>query len=193
MVLSDRDIKKALADKEILIEPLKDPKQVQPASVDLRLGKDFKRLERLASVAERNTALKVGTDLDTQGYKYVPYNADNSLGYIYIAPHEFLLATTVERVKIPNNMTAFLEGRSSVGRSGLSIHNAGYIDPGFEGQITLELYNALPFSLRLTPGMRICQIVFESLSSECEVSYSQIGKYQNQKGATGSRIYKDEF
>jgi len=108
---------------------------------------------------------------------------------ITIPPHSFLLATTLESVKLPDNLTAFVEGRSSIGRIGLFIQNAGWVDPGFEGQITLELYNANSLPIRLEAGRRICQLVFCKMDQVASVPYR--GKYQNQKRATGSQVYKD--
>ena len=108
---------------------------------------------------------------------------------IIIPPHSFLLATTVEFIRIPANVTAFVEGRSSIGRMGLFIQNAGWVDPGFEGNITLELFNANRLPLRLASGRRICQIVFAFMDKATRTPYA--GKYQGQRGTVGSRIFKD--
>ena len=102
--------------------------------------------------------------------------------------NSFLLATTIEYVKLPSNLTAFVEGRSSIGRMGLFIQNAGWVDPGFEGQITLELYNANRLPIKLISGWRVCQLVFASMD-KCRVPY--VGKYQGQRNATGSKIFMD--
>ena len=106
-----------------------------------------------------------------------------------IPAHSFLLATTLEYIKLPNHVTAFVEGRSSIGRMGLFIQNAGWVDPGFEGKITLELYNANSLPIKLQSGRRICQLVFCELDQPAEFPYR--GKYQKQDQAIGSRIYKD--
>ena len=102
--------------------------------------------------------------------------------------HQFLLATTLERVKIPNNVCARIEGKSSLGRLGLCVHvTAGYIDPGFEGNITLELFNCAPLPIVLTPGMKIAQISFHSMDEPAERPYGHpdLGsKYQGQIGVT---------
>lgn len=108
---------------------------------------------------------------------------------ITIPPHSFLLATTMESVKLPHNLTAFVEGRSSIGRIGLFIQNAGWVDPGFEGQITLELYNANSLPIRLEAGRRICQLVFCRMDQAADAPYQ--GKYQGQRNATGSQVSKD--
>lgn len=104
-------------------------------------------------------------------------------------PGQFVLATTMEYIKLPANLTAFVEGRSSLGRMGLFIQNAGWVDPGFEGEITLELFNANRCAIELCAGRRIGQLVFAHLDGVPIQTYQ--GKYQGQKGATGSKIYLD--
>jgi len=108
---------------------------------------------------------------------------------ITIPPHSFLLATTEEYVELPNNLTAFVEGRSSIGRIGLFIQNAGWVDPGFKGQITLELYNANSLPIKLQAGRRVCQLVFCKMDQAAETPYN--GKYQGQKKTVGSRVFND--
>ena len=106
-----------------------------------------------------------------------------------IPPHSFLLATTMEYMELPDNLTAFVEGRSSVGRMGLFIQNAGWVDPGFKGEITLELYNANSLPIRLEAGRRICQLVLCSMDKAALSPYN--GKYQGQKRSTGSKVFLD--
>jgi dCTP deaminase len=96
---------------------------------------------------------------------------------------------TRETIRLPENITAFVEGRSSIGRIGLFIQNAGWVDPGFAGTITLELYNANRLPIRLNSGRRICQIVFALVDEPAGVPYR--GKYQNQRDAVGSRVFLD--
>ena len=103
--------------------------------------------------------------------------------------HSFLLATTNEYLTLPNNITAFVEGRSSIGRMGLFIQNAGWVDAGFEGRITLELYNANSLPIVLTSGRRICQLVFCMMDKSAEQPYR--GKYYKQEQSVGSHIRKD--
>ena len=88
-----------------------------------------------------------------------------------LAPHSFVLATTRERVEVPDFLAAFVEGRSSIGRMGLFIQNAGWVDPGFCGQITLELYNANNLPIEIEAGRRICQIVFAKMDQPVESAY----------------------
>ena len=108
---------------------------------------------------------------------------------ITIPPHSFLLATTQEYIEVPDNLTAFVEGRSSIGRIGLFIENAGWVDPGFKGRITLELYNAGSLPIKLEAGKRICQLVFCKMDNKADSPYR--GKYQGQKVTVGSRVFKD--
>lgn len=174
MIVSDETLRKMLAERIIVLEPI-EPYQIQPASVDLRLGRHFLKIDE-------NSLESLSLDSEPP---YVEMEKDE----IVIPPASFLLATTVESVKIPTNVTAFVEGRSSIGRMGLFIQNAGWVDPGFEGTITLELYNANRLPIRLTSGRRICQIVFAFMDKEASTPYS--GKYQGQRGTVGSRVFRD--
>ncbi|WP_457635168.1 dCTP deaminase [Persephonella sp.] len=179
MVLNDRKIKQLLKENELVIDPI-DEKQIQPSSVDLRLGNDF-----LIYPEEIEILDVKNPDLGNQLKKVV---ADDE-GFV-IQPKHFILATTREYIKLPDYLTAFVEGRSSLGRLGLFIENAGWVDAGFEGQITLEFYNANSRPLRIYPGMRICQLVFAKMEEPAERPYR--GKYQGQRGTTASRIYMDK-
>ena len=174
MILSDDTLRRMIAEKSIVVEPL-EAYQIQPASIDLRLGRQFLKLDE-------NTldALSLDSELP-----YVRLDKEE----IIIPPQTFLLATTVEYIRIPTNVTAFVEGRSSIGRIGLFIQNAGWVDPGFEGNITLELFNANRLPIRLASGRRICQIVFAFMDKETRTPYA--GKYQGQRGTVGSRIFRD--
>ena len=106
-----------------------------------------------------------------------------------LLPGQFVLATTMEYFELPDNLTAFVEGRSSLGRLGLFIQNAGWVDPGFKGEITLELFNANRCAIELKAGRRVGQLVFAEMDAMALNPYN--GKYQGQRGATGSRVYLD--
>lgn len=174
MILSDKTLTAMIEKGELQVTPL-DKESIQPASIDCRLGDDFLIVEdREMQIIDLNSEIK-----------YREYKGKE----ITIPPHSFLLATTLERVKLPDNLTAFVEGRSSIGRIGLFIQNAGWVDPGFEGQITLELYNANSLPIRLEAGRRICQLVFCSMDQAALNPYR--GKYQGQTKTTGSRVFKD--
>lgn len=174
MVLSDRTIKEMLQTGELVIEGADDT-QIQPASVDIRLGDTFSVFEN-----SPDGIIRFSSKPD---YKTV--KSDTFL----LLPGHFVLATTREYISLPSNVTAFVEGRSSIGRLGLFVQNAGWVDPGFEGEITLELFNAGSNAIELKSGQRVGQLVFEKMDRSAENPYH--GKYQRQTGATGSRIHLD--
>ncbi len=175
MILVDKDIKRWLKQRKLIIRPLTN-QQIQPASVDLRLGEGF----------------LVPDHYETEfiDVKEPPSYTKVRRKVITLPPQSFVLATTKEYIKIPADLTAFVEGRSSVGRLGLFIQNAGWVDPGFEGRITLELFNANSVPIKLRAGMRICQLVLATTSSKASSPYQ--GKYQKQLDVQGSKIYMDE-
>lgn len=175
MILSDKTIKKLLASEELIISPITE-QSIQPASVDIRLGRHFLKVD------ENNVECM---NLE-KPIKYIEFEADE----VIIPPNSFLLATTMEYIKLPDNLTAFVEGRSSIGRMGLFIQNAGWVDPGFEGEITLELYNANRLPIKLTSGRRLCQLVIAKMDDTAENPYR--GKYQGQRNAIGSRVFNDD-
>lgn len=188
MVLSDRDIERRL-EGDLVIEPLQDEElQIQPSSVDLRLGGTFRVFKNLH-------VPYVNPLEDEELEKYTEtVELDDDEPFI-LHPGEFVLGTTLERVEVPPDLVARVEGRSSLGRLAVIIHaTAGFVDPGYRGQITLELSNLGPVPVALYPGMRISQIVFEQLSSEAERPYGsgRGSKYQDQEGPIASRITVDE-
>ena len=118
----------------------------------------------------------------------ISYKQITAEKYILL-PGQFVLATTMEYFELPDNLTAFVEGRSSLGRMGLFIQNAGWVDPGFKGEITLELFNANRCAIELNAGRRVGQLVFAQLDKDALHPYR--GKYQGQRGATGSKAFLD--
>jgi len=174
VIVSDRTLRELLAAGTIRVEPLEDS-QIQPASIDLRLSDHFLKVDE-------NRVEVISLD------RPVEYE-EMRRPEIVIPPHSFLLAVTREYIRLPDNITAFVEGRSSIGRIGLFIQNAGWVDPGFEGTITLELYNANRLPIRLASGRRICQVVFALMDAPAQHPYH--GKYQGQRGATGSQAHLD--
>lgn len=175
MILSDKTILKMMDEGTLKISPIEEG-QVQPASVDIRLGNTFSIVEDSPS----------GIITLENEIKYKTITTDT---YILL-PNQFVLATTMEYFDLPNDLTAFVEGRSSLGRMGLFIQNAGWVDPGFKGEITLELYNANRCAIELKAGRRVGQLVFAKMDSEALNPYN--GKYQGQTGATGSRVFMDK-
>ncbi len=174
MILSDQTLNKMRKSGDLVIDPIT-PESIQPASVDCRLGDHF-------LVLENHSMDSIKMDQEIQYREIV---ADK----FTIAPHSFLLATTMEYIELPDNLTAFVEGRSSIGRMGLFIQNAGWVDPGFKGRITLELYNANSLPIELQVGRRICQLVFCKMDEKALRPYA--GKYQGQMKSVGSRVFKD--
>lgn len=174
MIVSDTTLREMLSAGEVEIDPIEEY-QLQPASVDLRLGDHFLKVDE-------NTADSISLNSPVS---YTELRAEQ----IVIPPQSFMLAVTKERVRLPHNLTAFVEGRSSIGRIGLFIQNAGWVDPGFNGTITLELFNANRLPIRLTVGRRICQLVFARMDQPASRPYG--GKYQHQRNAVGSRVHQD--
>jgi dCTP deaminase len=179
MILNDKTIRKYISEGLLEINPLDDI-QIQPSSVDLRLGNEFliypEDIE-IIDVRDPYFSNRLIKEIATEE------------GFI-IKPKQFVLATTIEYIKLPDFLTAFVEGRSSLGRLGLFIENAGWVDAGFEGNITLEFYNANSIPIKIYPGMRICQLVFAKMEDRPEKPYR--GKYQGQRGTTASRIFLDK-
>lgn len=171
MILSDKHIKEAILDKKILINPPIDFETALSAcSVDLKLHHEFCTFDKDGTL--QKLSIK-------EGEKFI------------LQPGQFALASTLESVKIPDDIAARLEGRSSMARLGIIVHStASLIDPGFIGQITLELANLGPKPVILEPGMRICALSFETLSSEAITPYhkKKNAKYLHQAGPTGSKI-----
>lgn len=174
MILSDIAIKEALQRAVIGIDPYPKDSQFQPVSVDLCLGKQFKRM------SQRVGPVKIKWE-----------DARNSDGSCILQPRECILAHTEETISIGNGVVGRVEGRSSWGRRFLSVHvTAGFIDSGFQGQITLEIINHSNRRIRLEPGIEICQIVFEEAHPSKRL-YGNLklgSKYQNQKGAQEDRL-----
>tara|TARA_A100001015_G_scaffold6816_1_gene8478 strand:- start:1799 stop:2341 length:543 start_codon:yes stop_codon:yes gene_type:complete len=174
MILSDGTIKTMVDAGELKIDPLK-ADHIQPASLDCTLGSHFLKIK---------DSQKTHLDFDTP----IEYESVESTS-IVIPPQSFLLATTREYIALPNDITAFVEGRSSIGRMGLFIQNAGWVDAGFEGRITLELFNANSLPIVLTEGRRICQLVFCRMDQQAQRPYR--GKYYGQRVSVGSHINHD--
>ncbi len=184
-VLSDRDILKALERGDIVIEPLDDEyleEALGPASLDLRLGNEFVVFKTL-----HKSCIDPTVDAAENTEKVVLSEDEEFV----INPGELVLASTLERVELnAPDLTAVLHGRSSLGRLGIQVHvEAGYVDPGWRGRLTLELVNFNPMPVKLKPGMRVVQIVFHRLSSEPEGWYE--GKYLGDDGPAPSRLHLD--
>ncbi len=183
MILSDRSIKAGVAQGRITITPY-DETMVQPASIDIRLDTRFRvfRNYKYSFIDPRMPQDELTELLTvTGGEKF------------FIHPGEFMLGNTVERVALGSDLVGRVEGKSSLGRLGLIIHaTAGYIDPGFDGHITLELSNVANLPIRLYPGMKIGQISFFNMTTAADRPYghpSLGSKYKGQEAPTASRMH----
>lgn len=166
MILSDRDIKKALKAKRIVVKPAPNlAEQLGSSSLDLRLGYYFRIFKH------RRRPYLDPLDPETMHNMTEEVKISKQEPYV-IQPGEFCLASILEWVELPDDIAARIDGRSSLGRLGLVIHStAGHIDPGFKGAITMELSNIGMMPILLYPKMRICQLVFEPLSSPADMPY----------------------
>lgn len=188
MILSDRDIKKALKSGRIKITPAPDLKtQLGSCSIDLRLGNIFRVFEHSKNAfidpSKKDYSNEITREIKTKkGEKFI------------MQPGDFVLAVTLEKVKIPEYLMGRLEGRSSLGRLGIVVHStASIFDPGWDGNCVLELGNLGRMAVSLESGMRICAMTFEELSSKAQTPYNKkhSAKYQIQKGPDESKLHKD--
>ncbi|OGJ56158.1 dCTP deaminase [Candidatus Peribacteria bacterium RIFCSPHIGHO2_01_FULL_51_35] len=189
MILSDRDIKKALDSGRVKVEsPQKELfRHIHASSMDLRLGNIFKLYEhsKFAVLDPKNPETVAGnmrTITVPDGDPFI------------VQPGEFVLGVTMETLTVPDDLVVRVEGRSSLGRLGIIIHStAGFVDPGFSGTITLEISNLNRMPVALYPGMRICQLAFEMMTSPAEMPYNMkpFSKYQGQVLPEESRLSKD--
>lgn len=193
MRLSDGDIEQRVQEGSIRISPQPGKDAIAGISVDLRLDHRFRvfsnnSVTHLDLSGDRD---QLERDIDRIMSKEIEIAEDDAL---FIHPGELILGATLESVSIPDDLVGWLDGRSSLARLGLMVHvTAGRIDPGWDGQIVLEFYNNGKLPLALRPGMVICAMSFETLSSPANKPYNkrENAKYRDQQGAVGSRISKD--
>jgi dCTP deaminase len=185
VLLSDRDILAEIHDEHVRLEPF-DAAMVQPSSVDVRLDRFFRVFEN-----HRYPHIDPAEEQPDLTRLVEPEGAEPFI----LHPGEFVLGSTYERVSLPDDVAARLEGKSSLGRLGLLTHStAGFIDPGFSGHVTLELSNVATLPIKLWPGMKIGQLAFFRLSTPAEHPYGSEkygSRYQGQRGPTPSRSHKN--
>ena len=185
VVLSDRTIRRLIDGGRIGIEPY-DEALMQPSSLDVRVDRWFRVFRN-----SRYPYIDVKTEQE-ELTELVEVEGDEAF---ILHPGEFVLGSTLERVTLPDDLVARLEGKSSLGRLGLLIHStAGFIDPGWDGHVTLELSNVANLPITIYPGMKIGQLSFVQLTEPAETPYGAgaLGsKYQGQQGPTPSRYYKN--
>lgn len=185
MLLSDRDIRAQIDAGRVVLHPWV-PEMIQPSSIDVRLDKFFRVFDnhKYAAIdpAVEQPDLTRLVEVD-QGAPFI------------LHPGEFVLGSTYESVTLPDDIAARLEGKSSLGRLGLLTHStAGFIDPGFEGNVTLELSNTATLPIYLWPGMKIGQLCFFQLSSAAEHPYGSGlygSRYKGQRGPTASKSFQN--
>jgi dCTP deaminase len=188
VILSDRTIRDEIKAGRIVLDPYDDG-LVQPASVDVRLDRFFRVfLNHTMPVIDVKQNLEELTRL-------VELDDDKAEKTFVLHPGEFVLGSTLERGALPDDLVGRVEGKSSLGRLGLLIHStAGFIDPGFDGHITLELSNVASLPITLYPGMKIGQISFLRMTTPADTPYGTgdlKSKYQGQRGPTPSRYWEN--
>ena len=183
MLLSDRDIRAAIEAGRVALDPY-DPTMVQPSSVDVRIDRYFRVFEN-----HRYPHIDPAVE-QAELTRLVEPDGDEPF---ILHPGEFVLGSTYEVVSLPDDVSARLEGKSSLGRLGLLTHStAGFIDAGFSGHVTLELSNVATLPIKLWPGMKIGQLCLFRTSSPAEHPYGSSvygSRYQDQRGPTPSRSY----
>ena len=183
MLMSDRDIRAQLQAGRIGLDPL-NLELIQPSSIDVRLDRFFRLFHnhKYAFIDPREDQAELT--------HMVEVAADEAF---ILHPGEFVLGSTFEFVSLPDDIAARLEGKSSLGRLGLLTHStAGFVDPGFQGHVTLELANVSNLPIKLWPGMKVGQLCFFQLSSPAETPYGSakyLNRYQGQRGPTASRSH----
>jgi dCTP deaminase len=185
--MSDRDIRASIEAGQIGLEPL-DMSLLQPSSFDVRIDRFFRLFDN------HKYAFIDPAEPQEDLTRFVEVAPDEPF---ILHPGEFVLGSTYEFVKLPDNVAARLEGKSSLGRLGLVTHStAGFVDPGFNGHVTLELSNMATLPIKLWPGMKIGQLCFFQLSSPSETPYGSakyLNRYQGQRGPTASRSYMNFY
>jgi len=165
MILSDKSIRELMDSGKLVIEPF-DPKQIQPASIDLRISDEIMRAKGEIDFG--------------RGAEYEKIKRDE----ILFPPKTHMLVRTIERVELPNDVGGITKLRSSLSRVGMLFNNAGWVDPGFKGTLTLSVFNANDSPVRVRAGTRFFQLILVRLEGESE-GYS--GRYLNQSEVTGAK------
>jgi len=182
MILSDGDIRKVIKRKKLIFRPNLSKDQIGPASIDLKLGSIFKSFN-----VTKQCLLDTKKGLPDEDF-IITKKIRSGEAFI-LHPNNFVLASTKEYIKVPNNIVLKVEGKSTWARMGILVHTAGFVDPGFEGALTLEISNQSNLPVALYPEMHICQIAVEYLSSPAEVPYNKRKKslYSKAKGPLAAK------
>lgn len=185
MILPDHEIKKLLEEGELVVEPMYPEVQIQPAGIDLRLGSEFR-------VFKATSIPYIDTRKESQDYTEIVEIAENQP--FIIDPGEFVLGIVREYIRLPDFLMGSVDGRSSLGRLGITIHaTSASMNPGWEGRFVLEISNMGKMPVALFLGMRIAKLTLHKLSSPAEKPYGKRrgAKYQGQDGVGESKIHED--
>ena len=166
MILSDRDIKKIIKSKKLVFKPSLNKGQIGPASIDLKLGPIFKKFN-----ISKQSLLDTKKELPDKDFVITRKIKINEPFILH--PNDFVLASTREYIKVPDDLVLKVEGKSTLARMGILVHTAGFVDPGFEGTLTLEISNQSNLPVALYANMHICQIAVEYVSSPVEIPYNK--------------------
>ena len=184
MILPDHEIKKLIEKGEVRIEPLDNPRvQIKSGCIDLSLAPEFKVFKHTKEAV-----------IDSRNPKDYTEDVEVDGGSFVLHPREFVLGITKERITLPADIMGYVDGRSSLGRLGVTAHiTSGFVDPGFSGRLVLEISNLGKMPVMLYTGMRICKLLLFRMSSASEVPYNlrKDAKYHNQDAVFQSKIYKD--
>jgi dCTP deaminase len=187
VLLSDRDLRAEIESGRVRLDPY-EPELIQPSSIDVRIDRYFR-------LFDNHKYATIDPAVDQPDLTRLVEVAATEPFVLH--PGEFVLGSTYERVELPDDVAARLEGKSSLGRLGLLTHStAGFIDPGFSGHVTLELSNVATLPIILWPGMKIGQMCFFRLSSPADRPYgggADGSRYQGQRGPTASRSHQDFY
>ncbi len=185
MILSDKTLKEYITSGKIIVKPF-DPSHVQPASIDLTLDNNFRIFKHV------NYGL---IDIKEDFGEYTEPMTVKDEDKFVLHPDEFVLGSTREWVEIPRDLVGRIEGKSSLGRLGVIVHaTAGFVDPGFKGNLTLEISNVGKIPIALYPGMKIAQFSVMQLTTPADVAYGdkKLGsKYLGQQGPMESKMHKN--
>ena len=187
MILSDKDIRAAINSGHVQISNWDGPMHIHASSMDMHLSNIFKVYEHSKSAVLDPKKMETFKDIMRT------IKVDDGEPFL-VQPGEFVLGVTKEKITVPDDLVVRVEGRSSLGRLGIIVHStAGFVDPGFSGTITLEISNLNRLPIALYPGMRICQLAFQQMTSPAETPYDKkpYSKYQNQELPEESRISGD--
>ena len=184
MILSDRDIKKVIKNNQLKFKPSLVKDQIGPASIDLKLGPVFK----MFAIAKQYL---LDTKKGLPDKNFIITKRIKKGECFILHPNNFVLASTKEYIKVPADMILRVEGKSTLARMGILVHTAGFVDPGFEGTLTLEISNQSNLPVALYPDMYICQIAVEKLSSPAEVPYNKRKKslYSKSRGPVSAKTH----